>query len=214
MGQRLVLNVYKNEKSIENESSLCSIYYHWSGYTYNSIVDTLKFYKSYSKYIKEYEEDEIAIVLSLLDNTNTFRKGMHGGVVNIDREYFKNKYNDKYPDIVDRATSKTVSRDLGLVGFTEDIKDEINNVSEAIIDLCLDQDSENPRPWINIEGTCYMINNEDDDIDEYIYELEFDNIQKVYLDTICDDEIMYKLLYGAKITITSKYHGTVYGNIY
>lgn len=210
MGQRLVLNVYKTEKSVENnENILCSIYYHWNGYTYNGIINTIKFYNSYSKYSNKYD-DEVAIVLSVLNNTDRFRIGTYGGVAKADHGYFKNKYNDKYPDIVDKVMSKNDNRSLGLVGFTKDTKDIINDVGEMFITLCLDQDSEIPRPWINIEGACCMVNDEED-TSEYRYELEFDNIQKVYLDTIRDDELTYKLLYGAKIT--SKHHGTIYKNI-
>lgn len=211
MGQRLVLNVYKTESNIENnENSLCSIYYHWSARTYDAIINTIYFYKSYSKYIKEYE-DEVAVVLSVLKCSNIFKDGIHGGVHSLDHEYFVSKYNDKYPDIVSKVTNiETIHHCLGLVGFTDDTKDIINNVGEMFITLCLDQDSENPRPWIDMEDTCWIINDEEKMSDVYRYELEVDNIQKVYLDTI-DEFFRYALQYDTKIT--SKYQGTVYENI-
>lgn len=213
----LTLNIFKTKKDLEDNNKLCNILYYVSLNTGLYIYTAIEFYNLYNNYHNPDYDEEVNIAMMVnknysIDFDNNMEGYVYGGVHPLDHKYFISKYNDKYSDIVFEVTNiETLRSCLGLVGFTKEAKESIDNNGKAIIDLCLDEDSDNPRPWINIKKACYYLYNSinKDKIDSN-EQIELDDISKIYIDEI-DNSLM--IILSKNTLIIDKKTGIKYGTM-
>lgn len=123
MGQRLVINIIKDNKRIAN------IYYHWSAYSISALeearrlIDSGVFDESYS--VKELQ-------LKLVRLIESFGGCIDGGK---DSEEYQ-KICDMFPN---KTFKETGDRNEGLIALSDDGMDKIEGWAEGIIDINLDE---------------------------------------------------------------------------
>jgi len=152
MGQRLVINIEKDNKRIAN------IYYHWSAYTLEAL-DTLQtllhdFYDNDN--YKNINDDILRLIRILEDNG--------GGVSLDDYEYVKNLYpNEEF--------KQDVNRNYGLISISDKSMKDTLYWAEHTIFINLDDK-------IIYNNVLYIYNNIDEFLEEYdgAYSLEDVNI--------------------------------------
>lgn len=124
MGQRLVINIIKDNKRIAN------IYYHWSAYSISALEEAKKLIDS-GVFDEECSTKELQ--LKLIRQIESFGGCIDGG-----------KDSKEYKKISDMFSNETFkengSRNEGLIALSEDGMDKIEDWAEGTIDINLDDD--------------------------------------------------------------------------
>lgn len=125
MGQRLVVSIKRN---LEDEKSLCKIYYHWSGYTISSFEETLRII-DHLKFIEGIEKvSDKNIQLSLI----RFCELSRGGIDSTDLDYIKKLFpNESFIE-------KGYSRNNGLIAISDKVQKDMQGWSEGDVKIGID----------------------------------------------------------------------------
>ena len=124
MGQRLVITIEKNEKSI------AKIYYHWSAYTYSALLETRKVINCIYNHKDETEKE---MLLHLI----RFCEANGGGIDLYESEL---KYiQAMYPN--ETFKTENCSRNEGLIALSEKGMAEMQSWSEGDVYIKLDDNS-------------------------------------------------------------------------
>lgn len=125
MGQRLVVTIEKNEKSI------AKIYYHWSGYTGGSLYVTRDIVNCIYNHKDETEKEMLLRLIRFCENRGG---GIDGGVDSTAGQYIR----EMYPN--ETFKSEHISRNDGLIALNEEDMLEMQRMSEGDVYINLDED--------------------------------------------------------------------------
>jgi hypothetical protein len=129
MGQRLNIEIVRNDKTIAN------CYYHWSAYTTSALATALMVLADYEKLSKENLPDEVFAV-KLFENCSSFSffngDTNYAGLSESSYEYMTSKY----PDY---EFNKAVDRNAGLIGVTEEDMENTRNWEEGTLYIYIDK---------------------------------------------------------------------------
>ena len=104
MGQRLVVTIENNEKT------LCNIYYHWGAYTYSALVHTKEIIDCIYNHKHETENELLLRLIRHCEN--------NGGGINCNEEYNEHEHIQKlYPN--ETFMADDYSRNNGLIAISE-----------------------------------------------------------------------------------------------
>jgi len=123
MGQRLVINIIKDNERIAN------IYYHWSAYTVSALYEAKRLIDS-GIFDEECTTKELQ--LNLIRQIEGFGGCIGGGK---DSEEYQ-KICDMFPN---ETFKETGSRNEGLIALSEDGMDSLESWAEGILDINLDK---------------------------------------------------------------------------
>lgn len=122
MGQRLVVSIKRN---LEDEKSLCKIYYHWSGYTTSSMEETYKIINHLNQFNNIEKMSDKDIQLSLI----RFCENNGGGIDGPDLNYIKNLFpNESFIE-------KGYSRNEGLIAISDKDQEDMQGWSEGDVEI-------------------------------------------------------------------------------
>lgn len=118
MGQRLVVNIYKNDKNLANA------YYHWSAYSYASL-ETIK---PAIEMLESYDSENFGVVdaIKILQATGA-------EITDGELEYCKEN------NIEVSRNYETIDRNQGLIAVSEKEMKETLDWAEGIIDIYVDE---------------------------------------------------------------------------
>ena len=123
MGQRLVVDLYKNKKKV------ASIYYHWSAYFESTIYELTNLSHDILQAEKEHKDPLLGIIEGLEERGG----GLRGGYA----PNYKDELDAALALFPDHKLSEKVSRNKGLISFTEEGMESFRDWLEghAIIEL-------------------------------------------------------------------------------
>ena len=125
MGQRLVVTIEKNEKAI------AKIYYHWSGYTGDSLYVTRDIVHCIYNHKDETEKEMLLRLIRFCENRGG---GIEGGVDGTAGKYIT----ELYPN--EEFKNDHISRNDGLIAINEKDMLEMQRYSEGDVYINLDED--------------------------------------------------------------------------
>ena len=123
MGQRLVITI-KNE-----DRELAAIYYHWSAYTYDALVQTKNVIDCIYNHKEETERKMLLRLIRCLEANG-------GGIVGDENEF--NYISSLYPNETFKRDG--VSRNDGIIALSPDGMAESQSWSEGDVDIHIDSD--------------------------------------------------------------------------
>lgn len=123
MGQRLVINIEKNEKVI------AAIYYHWSAYTSSALYETKKVIDCIYDHKNETQEEMLLRLIKHLEKNG-------GGIRGADKEFDYIKA--LYPN--EQFKTENYSRNDGLIALSKDGISALQSWSEGDVFINLDED--------------------------------------------------------------------------
>lgn len=126
MGQRLVANVYKNKS---DNWPILTIYYHWSAYTIQALIEgsrIIECYKARKKYVP--------ILPALIMSLETV-----GARLDPDERYrIYSDFNEEYDEY--KFSDKEIDRNNGLIAVTEEQIEVQRGWAEGEIDVYLEEE--------------------------------------------------------------------------
>lgn len=126
MGQRLVANVYKNKN---DNWPIMTIYYHWSAYTIQAMLEGQKILECYRER-KKYLPVLPALIISL---------ETVGVRLDPDERYkLYNEFNEEFEDY--KFSDKNIDRNYGLIATTEEGIETQHEWAEGEIDVYLQEE--------------------------------------------------------------------------
>lgn len=123
MGQRLVVTIEKNEKA------LAKLYYHWSGYTGDSLYKTRDIIHCIYNHD---DEDEKEMLLNLIRFCENSGGGIDGADAGDEWKYITSMYPDE------EFKKEGISRSNGLIAISPDGMTEMQRYSEGDVYINLD----------------------------------------------------------------------------
>ena len=124
MGQRLVVTIERNEKSI------AKIYYHWSGYTGDSLYVTRDIVNCIYNHKDETDKEMLLRLIRFCENRGG---GIDGGVDSTAGKYIR----EMYPN--ETFKSEHISRNDGLIALNEEDMLQMQRMSEGDVYINLDE---------------------------------------------------------------------------
>ncbi len=146
MGQRLIMNIYKNR----GEAPIINVYYHWSAYSRSAYYKAQDFIRSYNSIAKTRVLE--TNIIKALENI--------GARVNIeDRQYV-------YEQLGFKPLEDNLDRDRGLIALSEEQRLTNIDYAEGEIHVYMnDKDIDNSCFWEGNEADFYEMNDEDEIIE-------------------------------------------------
>lgn len=142
MGQRLVVNVYKNKSESE---PIMSIYYHWSAYTVSALIESSNIIKSYQERKKSVPL-EAGLILSM--------EKIGTRVDPRDSAYIQKLY----PDL--KFNTEDADRNLGLIAMSKERIEQQLQWAEGLANVYLEEEE--------ILNDCVVYYENEDEYNEYI----------------------------------------------
>lgn len=125
MGQRLVCTIIKDRKEI------CNIYYHWSAYTYDALLETRKIINCIYNHADETTEELLLRLIHFCEN--------NGGGISNGRNGNEWKYvQNLYPN--EQFKADGINRTYGLISLSRNEMAESQAWSEGDVYIDLDTD--------------------------------------------------------------------------
>ena len=125
MGQRLVISIETNEKT------LCKLYYHWSAYTMSALYETKKVIDCIYNHTDETKKETILRLIRFCED--------NGGCIDGGRDSIEGKYiQSLYPNEIFKETG---SRSEGLIALSEEGMADMQRISEGDVYINLDDDT-------------------------------------------------------------------------
>ena len=160
MGQRLNIEIIKNNKTIAN------CYYHWSAYTFSSLVKASEVIENYDNLVKQNLPDEV-LAVKMFENCESF--SLFGicsaGLTEDSLEYM----NNKYPNY---TFKEGIDRNAGLIGVTLDDIINTRKWEEGRVTIDLDKEIINAGWMLDYIETEEYLN----ECEEYEEEVDINKI--------------------------------------
>lgn len=155
MGQRLVISIYKTKADHEHDNCFAKIYYHWSAYTTTAPLEVWNLMKDYPKNEKLSDSELAQYFVRQLEK--------QGGGLDLDDVYYYKKLTG------DANYSRTFDRNNGIIAFSTEQQQQMQNWSEGDVFVYLDEFTFNTAIGFPIF-----------DLDEYCdtYELDYKETKK------------------------------------
>lgn len=125
MGQRLVISIEKNEKT------LCKLYYHWSAYTISALYETKKVIDCIYNHSDETEKEMILRLIRFCEENGGC---IDGGCNSAEGKYIQSLYPNE-------VFQETGSRSEGLIALSEEGMADMQRISEGDVYINLDNDT-------------------------------------------------------------------------
>ena len=123
MGQRLVVSIEKNEKSI------AKIYFHWSAYTISALYETQKIINCIYNHKDETEKEMLLRLIRFCEENG-------GGIDGVPSEF--DYIRGLYPD--EMFKDRDINRSYGLIALSEECMTNMQQWSEGDVYINLDTD--------------------------------------------------------------------------
>lgn len=123
MGQRLVVTIEKGDRN------LCKIYYHWSAYTYNALLETKKIINCIYNHKDETESELLLRLIRFCEENG-------GGIRGVKDEFAY--IQSLYPNEI--FVTENYSRSEGLIALSEKGMRDLQSWSEGDVYINLDTD--------------------------------------------------------------------------
>ena len=158
MGQRLVVTIEKNEKSI------AKIYYHWSGYTGDALYKTRDIINCIYNHKNETENEMLLRLIRFCEESGG---GIDGGVDSTAGKYIT----EMFPN--ETFKSEGINRSDGLIAINEEDMTWMQRMSEGDVYINLDEDKVDFCVYCGYESLDEYIEERkswDDDFEEFTLE--------------------------------------------
>lgn len=152
MGQRLVVTIEKGDRK------LCNIYYHWSAYTYDALLETRKIINCIYNHEDETESELLLCLIRFCEKNG-------GGIRGADDEF--KHIQSLYPN--ETFVTENYSKNNGLIALSKNGMRDLQSWSEGDVYINLDTDEVDFCVYSGYEDFDEYIQNRkswDDEFDE------------------------------------------------
>ena len=185
MGQRLVISVFENSVSYPDKP-IAKVYYHWSAYTASAFTEAKELLDTY--YLDEDISKISDIRVRLLRSVEKHGGGITGGLEGDEIKRIKKAEQLCVPISLANCECKNISRNNGLIAFTEAGMEDLQRSSEGDLDLILGNDIDDD----SVINYIYSHYNNFDEVKEFNDDLEETEVHEIPFDL--DKEFSYSEL--------------------
>lgn len=171
MGQRLVISVYENlDVDTYPDNPIAKIYYHWSAYTVSAFEEVKRLLDTY------YFDEDISkisdIRVRLLRSVEKYGGGISGGLEGNEIKKIKQLHTS-----ISLANCEcgNISRNNGLIAFTEAGMEDLQECSEGDLDLILGSDIDD----VTVINYVYSHYDNFDEVKEFNDDLEETEVHEI-----------------------------------
>lgn len=175
MGQRLVISVFENSVSYPDKP-IAKVYYHWSAYTASAFTEAKELLDTY--YLDEDISKISDIRVRLLRSVEKHGGGITGGLEGDEIKRIKKAEQLCVPISLANCECKNISRNNGLIAFTEAGMEDLQRSSEGDLDLILGNDIDDNI----VINYIYSHYNNFDEVKEFNDDLEETEVHEIPFD--------------------------------
>ena len=185
MGQRLVISIFENSVSYPDKP-IAKVYYHWSAYTASAFTEAKELLDTY--YLDEDISKISDIRVRLLRSVEKHGGGITGGLEGDEIKRIKKAEQLCVPISLANCECNNISRNNGLIAFTEDGMEDLQRSSEGDLDLILGNDIDDN----SVINYIYSHYDNFDEVKEFNDDLEETEVHEIPFDL--DKEFSYSEL--------------------